>query len=145
MFVLFAGSKRINTYLSRFILFHKLRIIPILEVISNFRNSPYNFLRLFLITLLNHLLIFYSLIIIIKIFNNIVEIDYYSIIFSSSVGMISSVLGVAGGFGIGTLSFIEIYNIILDVNQIAEIIIFFQIYQLLIKFFGLPIYIFYKN
>lgn len=140
-----AGSKRISNYLAKFNLFHKLRVIPIMDVINNFRNSPKNLLILFLITLLNHLLIFCSLFIIIKIFNDIVNIDYYSLIFTSSIGMISSVLGVAGGFGIGTLSFIEIYNLILKIDHIGEIIIFFQIYQLLLKFIGLPVFMFSKN
>ena len=145
LFFLFVGSKRISNYLSKFNWIHKLRIIPIMQVINNIRNSPKNLLILFLITLLNHLLIFYSLFIIIKIFNDIMNVDYYSLILSTSIGMISSVLGVAGGFGIGTLSFIEMYNLLLKIDHIPEIVIFFQIYQLFIKLFGLPVFLYSKN
>jgi hypothetical protein len=60
--------------------------------------------------------------------------------------MISSILGVAGGFGIGTLTFIEIFNNLLpEMKNVAQVIILFQIYQLIIRLFGLPVYLMKKN
>jgi len=136
------GSARIKKYLNKFALTHKFRIIPIMETINNFRNSKKLLVKIFLVTMINHIFLFLSLLVIFNIYNDISEINPFIFIYSSSIGMISSILGVAGGFGLGTLTFIEIFNHLQpEMKSIAQVIILFQIYQLIIRLFGLPIYL----
>jgi uncharacterized membrane protein YbhN (UPF0104 family) len=140
------GSSRIKIYLNKFRLTHRFRIIPIMETINIFRNSKKLLVKIFFITMINHFLIFLSLLIIFNIYNDLYEINFFIFIYSSSIGMISSILGVAGGFGIGTLTFIEIFNNLLpEMKNVAQVIILFQIYQLIIRLFGLPVYLMKKN
>ena len=139
------GSRRLIKILAKNEIFHKLRIIAILDAIVYLRNSFKLILSLFCITLFSHFLQLCSLYLIIINYNHMIGFNIFEFTYSSSISMLSTVFGISGGIGVGTISFVKLYDLILNLKFVFEIALAFHFYQTIVRLIGLPLFILEKK
>lgn len=138
------GSRRLLKKIINFPILHKIRLVSLLDTISQIRNNFMILANTLFLSFVTQCINMTSIFIIFLYFDYH-EINIVNFLISSSIGLISNIFGFAGGFGTGTLAFHYCYSKYLFIENSLQIVLIYQFSQILLRTLGIPFFIYSKN